>query len=94
MYKRQAYSDSSSFVNLRIKTRLGFTVAPAAINTSCGIAVSYTHLFLEMMARTLGLSLEEMSTMGLEWKDNIVISSMGTVFAEAEVCLLYTSDNS
>lgn len=38
-----------------------------------------TGRFLEMMARTLGLSLEEMSTMGLEWKENIVISSMCTV---------------
>lgn len=44
--------------------------------------------FLEMMARTLGLSLEEMSTMGLEWKENIVISSMCTVFAESEVVSL------
>ena len=44
-----------------------------------------TGRFLEMMARTLGLSLEEMSTKGLEWKENIVISSMCTVFAESEV---------
>ena len=36
--------------------------------------LSLIHIFLEMMARTLGLSLEEMSTMGLEWKENIVIS--------------------
>ena len=43
-----------------------------------------TGRFLEMMARTLGLSLEEMSTMGLDWKENIVISSMCTVFAESE----------
>ena len=47
-----------------------------------------TGRFLEMMARTLGLSLEEMSTMGLEWKENIVISSMCTVFAESEVVSL------
>ena len=47
-----------------------------------------TGRFLEMMARTLGLSLEEMSTKGLEWKENIVISSMCTVFAEAEVVSL------
>ena len=43
-----------------------------------------TGRFLEMMARTL----EEMSTMGLEWKENIVISSMCTVFAESEVVSL------
>ena len=41
-----------------------------------------------MMARTLGLSLEEMSVKGLEWKENIVISSMCTVFAESEVVSL------
>ena len=36
----------------------------------------------------LGLSLEEMSRKGLEWKENIVISSMCTVFAESEVVSL------
>ena len=41
-----------------------------------------------MMARTLGLSLEEMSTRGLKWKNNVVISSMCTVFAESEVVSL------
>ena len=47
-----------------------------------------TGRFLEMMARTLGLSLEEMSVKGLDWKENIVISSMCTVFAESEVVSL------
>ncbi len=47
-----------------------------------------TGRFLEMMARTLGLSLEEMSLKGLEWKENVVISSMCTVFAESEVVSL------
>lgn len=47
-----------------------------------------TGRFLEMMARTLGLSLDEMSTKGLEWKENVVISSMCTVFAESEVVSL------
>ena len=47
-----------------------------------------TGRFLEMMARTLGMPLEEMSTKGLEWKENIVISSMCTVFAESEVVSL------
>ena len=47
-----------------------------------------TGRFLEMMARTLGLSLEEMSTRGLDWKENVVISSMCTVFAESEVVSL------
>lgn len=47
-----------------------------------------TGRFLEMMARTLGLSLEEMSTRGLKWKNNVVISSMCTVFAESELVSL------
>ena len=47
-----------------------------------------TGRFLEMMARTLGLSLEEMSTRGLKWKNNVVMSSMCTVFAESEVVSL------
>lgn len=47
-----------------------------------------TGRFLEMMARTLGLSLEEMATRGLDWKEEVVISSMCTVFAESEVISL------
>lgn len=47
-----------------------------------------TGRFLEMMARTLGMSLEEMSRMGLTWRENITISSMCTVFAESEVVSL------
>lgn len=47
-----------------------------------------TGRFLEMMARTLGLSIEEMSTLGLNWKEDVVISSMCTVFAESEVVSL------
>lgn len=35
-----------------------------------------------------GTFLEEMSVKGLEWKHNIVISSMCTVFAESEVVSL------
>ena len=47
-----------------------------------------TGRFLEMMARTMELSLEEMSRRGLEWKEDINISSMCTVFAESEVVSL------
>ena len=47
-----------------------------------------TGRFLELMARTLELSMEEMSRIGLEWKEEIVISSMCTVFAESEVVSL------
>ena len=60
-------------------------VANFVMNDKCAAG---TGRFLEMMARTLGLSLEEMSTRGLDWKENVVISSMCTVFAESEVVSL------
>ena len=47
-----------------------------------------TGRFLELMARTLELSMDEMSTAGLDWKEEITISSMCTVFAESEVVSL------
>ena len=56
-----------------------------AMNDKCAAG---TGRFLEMMARTLDLSLEEMSEMGLHWKNEITISSMCTVFAESEVVSL------
>ena len=51
-----------------------------------------TGRFLDMMAKTLELSLEEMSRLGLEWKNEVTISSMCTVFAESEVVSL-VADN-
>ena len=47
-----------------------------------------TGRFLEMMARTMEMSLEEMSSRGLQWKEPVKISSMCTVFAESEVVSL------
>lgn len=47
-----------------------------------------TGRFLEMMARTLELSLQELSETGLTWQEDITISSMCTVFAESEVVSL------
>ncbi len=47
-----------------------------------------TGRFLEMMARTLEMSLDEMSRLGLHYKEDITISSMCTVFAESEVVSL------
>ena len=41
-----------------------------------------------MMARTMQMSLEEMSRRGLKWKNDVTISSMCTVFAESEVVSL------
>lgn len=53
-----------------------------------------TGRFLELMARTLEISMEEMSQIGLEWKEEIVISSMCTVFAESEVVSLIAQNKS
>ena len=47
-----------------------------------------TGRFLEMMARTMEMSLDEMSAKGLHYKEDITISSMCTVFAESEVVSL------
>lgn len=47
-----------------------------------------TGRFLELMARTLEFSLDDMSRLGLEWKEDVTISSMCTVFAESEVVSL------
>lgn len=47
-----------------------------------------TGRFLEMMARTLEMSLDQLSAAGLDWQEDITISSMCTVFAESEVVSL------
>lgn len=47
-----------------------------------------TGRFLEMMARTMEMDLDEMSKAGLHYKEDITISSMCTVFAESEVVFL------
>lgn len=47
-----------------------------------------TGRFLEMMARTMEMSLDEMSVTGLHYDEDITISSMCTVFAESEVVSL------
>lgn len=47
-----------------------------------------TGRFLEMQARAMGLSMEQMSRKGLEWRKPVTISSMCTVFAESEVVSL------
>ncbi len=44
-----------------------------------------TGKFLEVMARALGFTLEEMATAALLAEDGVAISSMCTVFAESEV---------
>ena len=47
-----------------------------------------TGRFLEMMARTLEMNLDDMAKKGLHFKEDITISSMCTVFAESEVVSL------
>ena len=47
-----------------------------------------TGRFLEIMARILELSMDELSEAGLRYREDIVISSMCTVFAESEVVSL------
>ena len=51
-----------------------------------------TGRFLDMMAKTLELTLPEMSELGLQWKNEVTISNMCTVFAESEVVSL-VADN-
>lgn len=52
-----------------------------------------TGRFLEMMARTLELDMEEMSRRGLSWKKDLTISSMCAVFAESEVISLIAENH-
>ena len=63
----------------------GGNVVNFVMNDKCAAG---TGRFLELMARTLELSLDEMSTAGLDWKEDVTISSMCTVFAESEVVSL------
>lgn len=53
-----------------------------------------TGRFIEAMAKTLELDLNEMGNHGLSWKENITISSMCTVFAESEVISLIAENKS
>ena len=47
-----------------------------------------TGRFLEMMARTLEISIDQLGPVSLNWKEDIDISSMCSVFAESEVISL------
>ena len=61
------------------------TVENFVMNDKCAAG---TGRFLEMMARTMEMNLDEMSKAGLHYKEDITISSMCTVFAESEVVSL------
>ena len=53
-----------------------------------------TGRFLELMARTLELEMDEMAAIGLSWEQELTISSMCTVFAESEVVSLIADNHS
>lgn len=60
-------------------------VVDFVMNDKCAAG---TGRFLEMMAHTLGVSLDELGQLSLNSKEDIRISSMCTVFAESEVISL------
>ena len=61
------------------------SVVNFVMNDKCAAG---TGRFLEMMARTMEMNLDEMSKAGLHYQEDITISSMCTVFAESEVVSL------
>lgn len=61
------------------------SVVNFVMNDKCAAG---TGRFLEMMARTMEMSLDKMSVTGLHYDEDITISSMCTVFAESEVVSL------
>ena len=68
----------------------GGSVENFIMNDKCAAG---TGRFLEAMARTLEVSLDEMSAAGLTWKKDLSISSMCTVFAESEVISLIADNH-
>jgi len=61
-----------------------------SMNDKCAAG---TGRFLEVMARTLEIELDEMGDLSLQGKDNVSISSLCTVFAESEVVSLIGADH-
>ncbi len=68
-----------------IKTDTDGQVLEFAMNDKCAAG---TGRFLEVIARALGLTIEELSTTSLDAQTTISISNMCTVFAESEVVSL------
>lgn len=71
-----------------IKLQPSGEVKDFAMNDKCAAG---TGRFLEMMAQSLGITLQQMSAYGLNWEENITISSMCSVFAQSEVVSLIAS---
>ena len=68
-----------------IKLNENGDVIDFVMNDKCAAG---TGRFLEMMARTLEISISELGPISLNWKENIEITSMCSVFAESEVISL------
>ena len=51
-----------------------------------------TGRFLEMMAKTLDIPINELGPLSLDWSENIEITSMCSVFAESEVISLIANN--
>ncbi len=64
------------------------TIYDFVMNDKCAAG---TGRFLELMSQSLGLTMEEMGTRGIDTKEDIVISSMCSVFAQSEVVSLIAS---
>ena len=69
----------------------GGNVKNFVMNDKCAAG---TGRFLDNMARTLEMTLDQMSEKGINYKEDITISSMCTVFAESEVVSLIAKNKS
>lgn len=69
----------------------GGTVSNFVMNDKCAAG---TGRFLELMARTLEVDLDQLGPLGLTWKRDLTISSICTVFAESEVVSLIADNHS
>lgn len=72
-----------------IKLNPDGTVASFAMNDKCAAG---TGRFLEAMARTLELDVDAMAQMGGDWREDIRLTTMCTVFAESEVVSLIAAN--
>ncbi len=73
-----------------IKVDANGNVLDFVMNDKCAAG---TGRFLEVMARTLEIDLDEMGPLSLEGSGKLAISSLCTVFAESEVVSLIGADN-
>ncbi len=69
----------------------GGGVSNFVMNDKCAAG---TGRFLELMARTLEVELDQLGPLGLQWREDLTISSICTVFAESEVVSLIADNHS